>query len=634
MIKPVNPHYSFEGPTSVYDEDALTALELAARTAAKVNECVEEVNGIPDKVAADVQRHIDGGAFDTQIDIHTHELTRFITDTELRFASDMAAQAAELSARVDNLVTSGTPSGGEITDVRVGADGTTYTSAGEAVRKQLTQAMPEIVFYNYFLDISLDAGTVRLLKNGSSQAATNLIYTIPRRDAAMGALTCSITPTTLTLPTTSNYNVGIWLDRSVPANCVLRCEDVRTFVPTATQILLAVIYAGYVYPVALGAQHIKVNGLLMTEQPTNKRKNTTTRVLFYKGGLVVDQVNKTISIPAGTLLGLPFYKVGVITIKDEVAAPYAVNGDVEYLVLDGEDLTLHLYDRFHAFTTNEFCLGAVLSGEFTPVEMIPDHVRYVGAQPDKPGSSGDSFLRITHMVPDLFAGKKIVLLGDSITHGMGGNNFAEDGEAILTVGGTTYRRNTAGTCWANALENFLVNHCDTQVVNNAIRGFSSATVNTYKSQLIPADADLVICMIGINDRVAEDSTDTIKSRVYKNLVDIVNYCRTIGVPIILCSNIAPAKTNETGNGHRIDVINDTIRRVCNHFNMEMGDVGRSFANTSRWYIGQTKTAYSSLFADGLHPNNNGHFCLFLAVVDALGISCSNDRAFDYMGGLW
>ena len=42
-------HYSLENPASVYDEEALTALELSARTAAKVNGCVDAVNEFREK---------------------------------------------------------------------------------------------------------------------------------------------------------------------------------------------------------------------------------------------------------------------------------------------------------------------------------------------------------------------------------------------------------------------------------------------------------------------------------------------------------------------------------------------------------------------------------------------------------
>ena len=67
-------HYSLTSPASVYDEEALTALELAGRTAQKVNEVVDEVNQIPDKVEKEVQRQIDNGTFENQIDEYANGL--------------------------------------------------------------------------------------------------------------------------------------------------------------------------------------------------------------------------------------------------------------------------------------------------------------------------------------------------------------------------------------------------------------------------------------------------------------------------------------------------------------------------------------------------------------------------------
>lgn len=52
-------HYSLENPASVYDEEALTALELAARTAAKVNGCVDAVNEFREKFFNRVDAAID-----------------------------------------------------------------------------------------------------------------------------------------------------------------------------------------------------------------------------------------------------------------------------------------------------------------------------------------------------------------------------------------------------------------------------------------------------------------------------------------------------------------------------------------------------------------------------------------------
>lgn len=132
-IKPIN-HYSLTNPASVYDEESMTGLELAGRTAAKVNETVRAFNEledetrrrldnqeqiqIPTTVEQTVQRNIDDGTFDNAIN---------------RFAGD-------LDGRIDNLFDTYTPGGAssttdaEVADIRYGGVNNLYTSAGAAVR--------------------------------------------------------------------------------------------------------------------------------------------------------------------------------------------------------------------------------------------------------------------------------------------------------------------------------------------------------------------------------------------------------------------------------------------------------------------------------------------------------------------
>lgn len=124
-------HYSLTVPGTIYDEEALTALELAARTANKVNQCVEQVNenteNIPGMVADDVQKHIDNGDFAEQVDKYAGGLSKQIADTE-----------ASLGNRLNNLlgsVTAGSTSMDvEIIDARVAFTNQTFTNLGEAIR--------------------------------------------------------------------------------------------------------------------------------------------------------------------------------------------------------------------------------------------------------------------------------------------------------------------------------------------------------------------------------------------------------------------------------------------------------------------------------------------------------------------
>lgn len=57
---------------------------------------------------------------------------------------NMASTMALESARTDNLISGSTPDGAEVIDVRVGADGKTYSTAGEAVRTQFKNLSDDV----------------------------------------------------------------------------------------------------------------------------------------------------------------------------------------------------------------------------------------------------------------------------------------------------------------------------------------------------------------------------------------------------------------------------------------------------------------------------------------------------------
>lgn len=158
-LKPLPHHYSMENPASVYDEEAMTALELAGRTTAKVNETVEAFNkleketnehlakqdaDIPVQVADKVLEHIEGGTFDQQIDAHTKELTEQLKATDNRVTNEVNRMALELQAtenhltnRVDNLiVASGGDSSAEVQDARNG-----FSTLGGYLRETFGNAM-------------------------------------------------------------------------------------------------------------------------------------------------------------------------------------------------------------------------------------------------------------------------------------------------------------------------------------------------------------------------------------------------------------------------------------------------------------------------------------------------------------
>ena len=176
MIDKLNTHYSFENPASVYDEEALTALELAGRQGKKINEVVEAQNAlqeetdrrltaqeqtqIPETVESSIQAHIQGGTFDKAIDSYT----------------------GNLEARVDNLlgsVTEGsTTMDTEVIDGRLDVDGATHPNLGGAIRHQINRVLFEArdgYFYNRLNPNTITPG-VYVAPNGGLVYDNELYY--------------------------------------------------------------------------------------------------------------------------------------------------------------------------------------------------------------------------------------------------------------------------------------------------------------------------------------------------------------------------------------------------------------------------------------------------------------------------
>ena len=139
MIEKLGCHYSMTNPASVYDEEAMTPLELTGRILKKVNEIIDLVcrvesdanqsllkqtqalkealeTTIPQAIEDSVMDHINGGSFAGQINAYLNNL----------------------NGRLDNLfsmVTTGSTTGdAELYDIRIDANGVMYPTAGNTVR--------------------------------------------------------------------------------------------------------------------------------------------------------------------------------------------------------------------------------------------------------------------------------------------------------------------------------------------------------------------------------------------------------------------------------------------------------------------------------------------------------------------
>lgn len=139
MVKEIG-HYSLENPATIFDEEAMTALELAARTAGKVNECVKEVNDIPAKIAADVQAHIDNGDFDRAINEYSGDLEH------------------RLDTLIGNVAQGSTTMDAEIIDARMDVEGNIHANLGTAIRALFEKTLTRKTPADFDADTLLESG--------------------------------------------------------------------------------------------------------------------------------------------------------------------------------------------------------------------------------------------------------------------------------------------------------------------------------------------------------------------------------------------------------------------------------------------------------------------------------------------
>lgn len=186
MIEKMDLHYSFTNPASVYDEEALTALELAGRQGAKINEVITDQNNlrtetenhlsaqdidiknqkenvIPATISSEVMKHINNGTFDMAINEYVDNL----------------------ESRVDNLlgsVTQGSTSmDAEIIDARTDIDGNKFSTLGTALRTQ-TDSLIRPAYLRYYSYMLVDSATI-IAKNG---CVASVQFTPTKNSSAIG----------------------------------------------------------------------------------------------------------------------------------------------------------------------------------------------------------------------------------------------------------------------------------------------------------------------------------------------------------------------------------------------------------------------------------------------------------------
>ena len=223
---------------------------------------------------------------------------------------------------------------------------------------------------------------------------------------------------------------------------------------------------------------------------------------------------------------------------------------------------------------------------------------------------------------------RIKLLGDSITHGVGGTGFDQNGDPIVKG----FARNPNGYCWANLLRDFLEKNFSCQVVNNGCTGTKIDFIIDNFDQLVDPEDDIIICTIGTNNRSHYFSSGPVPTKqtrqkeIYGKILALADKFKKAGKQIIFMSNIPASADNENrtydpqfGELCRVVHMND-IHDLYLKTSFDKGfpliDLYTAFLN----YCHNHNLSLDDLLDDGLHPNDRGYEVMFRLILQELGIA--------------
>lgn len=175
-----------------------------------------------------------------------------------------------------------------------------------------------------------------------------------------------------------------------------------------------------------------------------------------------------------------------------------------------------------------------------------------------------------------------------------------------------FKENTSGHCWANSLKTYLQTNFNCTVHNYGVGGLNSNDLATNISSFIKSTDDIILCMIGTNDRQLTNPITTLQN----NIKTIYNYAKKLGKEIIFLSALPTLETMETYNCKMKDIDN-AIMNVTSSLNLEYISVYKLMVD----YLESRNMKLNDVLSDDyVHPNDTGYDIMFYLILNKLGFS--------------
>lgn len=221
---------------------------------------------------------------------------------------------------------------------------------------------------------------------------------------------------------------------------------------------------------------------------------------------------------------------------------------------------------------------------------------------------------------------QIKLLGDSITHGVGGTGFIQDGEPIVE----NFARNPNGYCWANRFRDYMKSQFNCTVINNACSGTTIEFIIKHFDTLVDKDDDLILCTIGTNNRrqyfhaVPRHTKQEHMDEFYQNILVLYEKFKKANKKVIFVANIPASAENEKDGENYWRLFHmDDVLALYEKAAEECGFPLIRLYTLFMEYCNQKNITVDSLLTDGLHPNDAGHDVIYDLLIEALEITIAD-----------
>lgn len=217
---------------------------------------------------------------------------------------------------------------------------------------------------------------------------------------------------------------------------------------------------------------------------------------------------------------------------------------------------------------------------------------------------------------------RIKLLGDSITHGVGGSGFCQNGEPIVG----DFKRNPDGFCWAKLFKEHMEEKYNCVVVNNGCTSTNTEFVISNFDSLVNAEDDFIICTIGTNNRHQYNNVGNRRERedlgkeFYGNVLKLNDLLSKSGKKYVLIANIPASPQNEEDGSYYWRILHmDDINAIYKHAQKQLGFDFISMYDLFSDYMKENNVEIDSLLKDGLHPNDEGYKVMYSLIKNAFGV---------------